>query len=334
MLLSKYKVALIFNASQLLCGLYNLLIWALMAHQENHLQTIVNKFSEAAKLFGLTISLGKTEVLLQPAPNTTPPQPCITIDGTQLKNVDMFKYLGSTISSDGTLDKEIVARIQKASQALGRLRTKVLQHKDIRLSTELKVYNAIVLPSLLYGCETWTLYRRHIKKLEQVHNPSLRSIMRILWQDHITNQEVLDRANSTSIEARILKAQLRWTGHVIRMEEHRMPRQLLYGELAAGRRNQGRPKKRFKDNLKANLQWTGLQPRQLEDAASDRTTWRARTRAAVFSFEEERRQRLAAARERRHRSPQASNTPAVPCPTCNRMCASDFGLWSHMRIHR
>jgi hypothetical protein len=146
-----------------------------MAHQENHLQTIVDKFSEAAKLFGLTISLGKTEVLLQPAPNTTPPQPCITIDGTQLKNVDTFKYLGSTISSDGTLDKEIAARIQKASQALGRLRTKVLQHKDIRLSTKLKVYNAIVLPSLLYGCETWTLYRRHIKKLEQFHNRSLRS---------------------------------------------------------------------------------------------------------------------------------------------------------------
>jgi transcription termination factor 2 len=285
-------------------------------------------------MFGLTISLGKTEVLLQPAPNTTPPQPCITIDGTQLKNVDTFKYLGSTISSDGTLDKEIAARIQKASQALGRLRTKVLQHKDIRLSTKLKVYNAIVLPSLLYGCETWTLYRRHIKKLEQFHNRSLRSIMRIRWQDHITNQAVLDRANSTSIEARILKAQLRWTGHVIRMEEHRMPRQLLYGELAAGRRNQGRPKKRFKDNLKANLLWTGLQPRQLEDAASDRTTWRARIRAAVTSFEEERRQRLAAARERRHRSPQASNAPAVPCPTCNRMCASGFGLRSHMRIHR
>ena len=55
---------------------------ALMAHKENHLQVITDKFSEAAKLFGLTISLSKTEVLLQPAPASSPQQPSITIDDT------------------------------------------------------------------------------------------------------------------------------------------------------------------------------------------------------------------------------------------------------------
>lgn len=73
---------------------------ALMAHQENHLQTIVDRFSIATKLFGLTISLSKTEVLYQPAPGSAVDQPCITIDGTQLLNVTTFKYLGSAISSD------------------------------------------------------------------------------------------------------------------------------------------------------------------------------------------------------------------------------------------
>ena len=68
---------------------------AIMAHKEHHLQVIVDKFSEAAKTFGLTISITKTEVLLQPAPATLPQQPCITIDGTKLKNVESFKYLGS-----------------------------------------------------------------------------------------------------------------------------------------------------------------------------------------------------------------------------------------------
>jgi hypothetical protein len=308
---------------------------ALLAHQESHLQAIVDKFSVAAKLFGLTISLGKTEVLLQPAPYSDPQLPCITIDGTQLKNVDTFKYLGSTISSDCTLDKEIAARIQKASQALGRLRTKVMQHRDIRLSTKLKVYNAVVLSSLLYGCESWTLYRRHIKKLEQFHTRSLRAIMRIRWQDRITNLEVLDRADSTSIEAKILKAQLRWCGHVIRMKESRIPRQILYGVLASGSRNRGRPKKRYKDNLKSNLKWTGLQPRQLEAAAADRAHWRALTNNAVQAFENDRREHLIAARDRRHRAaPASAQTGVIPCPICNRMCASAFGLRSHMRVHR
>ncbi len=202
---------------------------AFMAHQENHLQTIVDRFSTATKLFGLTISLSKTEVLYQPAPGRAADQPCITIDGTQLSNVTTFKYLGSTISSDGSLDQEINTRVQKASQALGRLCSKVLQHSGIRLSTNLKVYKAMVLTSLLYGCETWTLYRRHIKQLEQFHHRSRRSIMKIRWQDKVTNQEVLDRAGSASIESMILKMQLQWSGHVIRMDPQRMPKQVFFG---------------------------------------------------------------------------------------------------------
>ena len=97
---------------------------AFMAHGESDLQVIVNKNAEASRLFGLTISLGKTEVLFQPAPAAVAHQSTSSIDGTQLKSVDDFKYLGSVISSDGCLDKEINARICKASQPLGRLNTR------------------------------------------------------------------------------------------------------------------------------------------------------------------------------------------------------------------
>jgi hypothetical protein len=149
---------------------------ALMAHTEPDLQCIVNKFAEASRLFGLTISLGKIEVLLQRAPVYNALPPSITIDGTELKTVKDFKYLGSVISCDGTIDKEISARICKASQALGRLKTRVLNQHNIRLTTKVKLYKAIVLTGLLYGCETWTLYRRHLKQLEQFHIPEVTSL--------------------------------------------------------------------------------------------------------------------------------------------------------------
>lgn len=308
---------------------------ALMAHKENHLQVIVDRFAEASRLFGLTISLGKTEVLLQPAPNTTKPQPAITIDEAELKCVENFKYLGSTISSDGSLDKEITSRIQKASQALGRLRVKVLQQKSIRLTTKLKIYKAVVLSTLLYGCETWTLYRRHIKQLEQFHTRSLRSIMCIRWQDRVSNLEVLERAESKSIEAMLIQAQLRWTGHVIRMQDHRIPKQLLYSELRVGIRKIGRPKLRFKDTLKNNLKWCELKPRDLETAAADRGAWRSLIYKGVKAFEEDRQHRLEAARERRHKAASSHIlTTDHQCPTCGRLCASGFGLRSHMRSHR
>ena len=295
---------------------------------------MLDRFSEASKLFGLTISLGKTEVLHQPAPHTNPPAPSISIDGTQLANVESFKYLGSTISHDGSLDKEITARISKASQAMGRPGNRVLNQHNIRLSTKLKMHNAVVLPSLLYGCESWTLYDRHIKQLEKVHMRVLRSMFGIRRQDRITNTEVLDRAHSSSTESMLLKTQLRWVGHVIRMEEHRMPRRLLYGELAAGKRHQGRQKKRYKDSVKANPQWCNIKPKDLESCAGDRLLWRARVRQATTSFEDARSQRLATAREQRHKTTSPVTTTEFQCLHCSRLCASRLRLRSHPRVHR
>ena len=170
----------------------------------------------------------------KPSPHSVPWQPCITINSTQLKNVDSFKYLGSTISSNGSLNKEITAHIQKASQALGRFCTKVLQHRDICLSIKLKVYNAMALPLHLYTCEIWILYQKHINQLEQFHTCSLWSMMWIHWQDRITNQEILNRDGSISIEAKIIQAEFHWSSHVTHMDEYMIPRQLLYGELASG----------------------------------------------------------------------------------------------------
>ena len=100
---------------------------------------------------------------------------------------------------DGSLDKKITSRISKASQSLGRLRHKVLNAYNIRLSIKLKVYYAMVLTSFIEGCESWTLYRRHIKQLETFRIRTVCSILRIRRQDRITNVEVLDHAMSISM---------------------------------------------------------------------------------------------------------------------------------------
>ena len=163
---------------------------------------------------------------------------------------------------------------------------------------------------------------------------SLRSILNIKWQDRVTNIEVLDRAEMISIEVMILKSQLRWVGHVTRMDDHRLPKQLLYGELSSGKRNTGRPRKRFKDCVKAHLTHADIPPKMLEPETMDKSQWRSLTLQAQTNFEDQRRENITETRVRRK---AASIHPPSPgrfsCPHCSRTCRSRIGLTSHLKTH-
>ena len=71
--------------------------------------------------------------------------------------------------------------------------------------------------------------------------------MNIKWQDKVPDTEVLERASLPSVHTMLQKCQVRWAGHVYRMSDERIPKQLLYGELANGKRSVGGQRKRFKD---------------------------------------------------------------------------------------
>ena len=162
--------------------------------------------------------------------------PLITAGDTTLKAVDRFCYLGSVLSNTADIDDEVTARLAKASAAFGMLSRRLWSNHGIPLTTKVAVYRAAVLTTLLYGCETWTPYRRHIAKLDQFHMKCLRRIAHIRWQDLIPNTEVLERCGITGIEALLITAQLRWTGHIVRMADSRIPKQAFYGQLAQGTR--------------------------------------------------------------------------------------------------
>lgn len=100
---------------------------------------------------------------------------------------------------------------------------------------------------------SWVTYRSHLKVLERLHQHCLCAILNIHWSDYVNNTKVLELAEITSIEAMLLKTQLQWTGHISRMEDYRLPKITLYGELPSGHRNRGAPKKMYKDTLKKAL---------------------------------------------------------------------------------
>ena len=173
----------------------------------------MEKFSDACDNFGLTISLKKTEILTQEV--ETPP--AIKIGDHQLSVVEQFTYLGSTITGNLSLDKELDKRIGKATSTMARLTTKVWSNADLTLKTKMAVYKACVLSILLYGSEAWTTYARQEKRLNVFHMRNLRRILNITWQEKIPNADILARANIPSISTLLKQRRLRWLGHVRRM---------------------------------------------------------------------------------------------------------------------
>ena len=120
-------------------------------------------------------------------------------------------------------------RIARASNAIGRLKDNVWERRGLNLDTKLKVYIAVVLLSLLYARYTWMVYSQHA-----FHRKCLRTLLRVTQRDRVLDIEVLQMAKMESIYAILMRSQLRAT-HVHRMDDCRLPKRLLYGELSTGK---------------------------------------------------------------------------------------------------
>ena len=150
-------------------------------HTQQELQALMDRFSQACKDFGVTISLKKTNVLGQ----DTMELPAITIDHYELDVFEQFIYLGSTITDNLSLDTEMDKKIEKAATTLARLTSRVWTNPKLTVKNKMVVYNACVVSTLMYGSETWTTYARQEKRLSSFHLRSIRRILGISWQDSV-----------------------------------------------------------------------------------------------------------------------------------------------------
>lgn len=304
---------------------------AMISHSLEGIQEITSRFARISKLFGLEINVSKTELLYQPINVNIgeDEEPIVTIDGSPLKTVDKFKYLGSYLTNDNKSDVEIQHRIQTASASFGKLRNRVWNNHNLTMQTKIKVFKAVVLTALLYSVETMTLYKRQIKKLTSFQTRHLRQLFKIKWSDKISNVEVLKRANMPSVEAMIISAQLRWSGHVVRMNERRLPKQLLYGELTEGERNIGGQKLRYKDTIKRHLKRIDADVNTWETKARDRKQWRKIVLTAIEKVEHRREDEYLL----QHQSRRGQIISNITCERCGRNFRSIAGRASHLRAN-
>ena len=182
------------------------------------MQEGLDLFSVACKEFGLTLKTKKAKIMYQPTPAVPYTVPTIIVGGEKLAVVDKLTYLGSTLSRTVNINEEVNYRIACASAAFCRLYASVWERRDIRLHTKLKLYCAVILPSLLYACETWIVYSCHAKQLNSFHMRCLRKLLH-KWQDRIPDIKILQRTGMVIRYAMLKRTQLRVAGHAHHMSD-------------------------------------------------------------------------------------------------------------------
>jgi hypothetical protein len=155
----------------------------------------------------------------------------------------------------------------------------VFQSKGLSVQAKLAVFKGAVLSSLLYGAETWAIKQGHLHLLEGFVATCLRQIMRQPVTKRMPDFVLFREAQLAPIDLTIQRMRLRWLGHVARMNDERMPKWLLYGELTdVPDRPACKPKQRWIDVVDRDLQQTGLKQglKSLEwqKMALNRTRWR------------------------------------------------------------
>ena len=164
------------------------------------------------------------------------------------------------------------------------------------------------------------------------HLRCLRCNLSLSWEDRITNSAVLERAGILSVYTLLRQRRLQWIGHVHRMDEGRIPKQLLYGELVQGKRPVGRPKLRFKDVVKRDMQAIGLPIDSWETLASDRSAWKTNCADALREGEKLLHITVDTRGERQKARALAPPTNSTyVCGSCHRICRSRIGLQIHLR---
>ena len=242
----------------------------LMADSEEELQEKWLRWQVGMERKGLKVNTGKTEVMVSSKAETRTTVKDKNDD--KLNQVDRFKYLGVTVSKEGGFEQAVRARITAAWNKW-RECSGVIYDKKIPRKLKVKIYTTVIRPVLLYGAEVWTTRKKEEKLMETTEMRMLRRIKGVTLRDKQKSDEIRKELGVCNIIKKVKEARLRWFGHVERMEED-CPARRVIGEEVPGRRGKGRPKKRWMDCIKEDMEEIGVR----REEAQQRNNWRVKIR--------------------------------------------------------
>ena len=247
---------------------------ALISSTQRHVQLKTNRLVENAERAGLRVNVGKCKVMRVNARNNE----AITVNGVALEDVEKFTYLGATVCKQGGGEEGIKARLGKARGAFVKL-NRVWSSSSVSRRTKIRLYKTLVKPVLMYGCETWKMNESDAKKIDVFQNRCLRRVMKIKWQDKISNRELLERAKVEKLSEEVRRRRWRFIGHILRQQpDNDCVTALTW--TPEGRRKRGRPKTTWRRTVEKERSKAGWQSLgEVRTAAQDRNRWKAHVEA-------------------------------------------------------
>ena len=240
-----------------------------ISENKDHLQEQVSELNNSGKMFGLFINIEKTKVMVMGETSEVD----IQINGQKLECVDQFVYLGSLITKDNDCSKEIRRRIAIATGNFGAL-NEIWKSGDVSIKIKLMLLEACVISAVMYACETWTLKKIDRDKLNAFEMKCYRKILRVKWQDKVKNEDIRKQLGKMKpLAEKVIDRKMELFGHICRMSDDRLVKLVLFAKVE-GKRKQGRPKKKWVDDVKERCGTTIQEARQM--ACDRRGFWSRR----------------------------------------------------------
>ena len=179
----------------------------LMAESEEELKSLLMKVKEKSEKVGLKFNIQKTKIIAY-GPITS-----WQIDGETMETVRDTIFLGSKITADGDSSHEIRRYFLHGKKAMISLDS-ILKSRDTSLPTKVHLVKAMVLPVVMYGCESWTIKKAKCRSIAASELWCGRRLLRVSWTARRSNQPILKEISPEySLEGLMLQLKLQYFGH-------------------------------------------------------------------------------------------------------------------------